>query len=216
MGHLEDIIIRPCLASDVSAAIPLIYSTGPKTFDYIFADSALDQTPDFLSYAFQKGGSELGYQNHLGLFVEGRLVGIAAIWSHAETMVFTFYGAIQIIKHYGLRTGLKIIRRALKMEKVIKPPKKGVAYIGHLAIADQFQGRGLGVRLHQHLEQLPQSIDAGTLALDVSARNPNAQRLYERLGYQVVEVISGDLKTEYGDVIEHRYMEKALGTKRST
>lgn len=71
------------------------------------------------------------------------------------------------------------------MERIVLPPPKRTFYLAHLGVNRASTGQGIGTQLIDYL--LQQGRDAGfsITALDVSAGNPLAQRLYERLGFVV-------------------------------
>ncbi|MGB8855659.1 MAG: ribosomal protein S18-alanine N-acetyltransferase [Burkholderiales bacterium] len=57
------------------------------------------------------------------------------------------------------------------------------AHLLNISIAGEWQGRGLGSQLLRHLMQVARP-DAGIMFLEVRPSNVNAQRLYEREGFQ--------------------------------
>lgn len=199
---------RPCTPADAMLAVPLIISSGPAAFDYIFADSTSQQTAPFVSKAFVQGGMELGYDVHTAMLLDGHLVAVAGFWHHQQVLRFTLAGAWQILRHYGFFAGFRVIFRALRLETVVKPPKKRVAYLGHFGVNPNYQGQRLGTLLIEELIRQARNDGFTTFGLDVSSRNPRAQQLYERLGFVVTKINSADFKTNFGSVVEHRYMEK--------
>ena len=208
--QIKDVEFRPCVPADAAAAVPLIISSGPKVFDFIFAADSQQQTSEFVAAAFIQGRMEMGYKTHTALIYRGALVGVGAIFYKSDMLRFTVSGAKQILSAYGFKAGLKVIARALKVEKIIKPPVKAVGYLGHLGIAEEYRGKGLGAMLVSHLISIGESNGYGKFGLDVSAENANAQRLYERLGFQVAKVNPSDIEREHGALVEHRYMEKSI------
>jgi ribosomal protein S18 acetylase RimI-like enzyme len=94
----------------------------------------------------------------------------------------------------------------LRLEKLIQPPPKKTFYLAHLGVAEGMRGEGIGTRLVEHLLKLGRSAGFRIAALDVSAKNPQAQALYERLGFSVVEE---RLSTLPG-IANHRYMTRPL------
>jgi ribosomal protein S18 acetylase RimI-like enzyme len=210
-GHATPAIaFRPCNADDADAAVPLIISSGPAAFDYIFADRSPEQTPRFVARAFRDDGMELGYSAHTAMLLEGRLAAIAALWHAGNALPFMLAGAQQIYRHYGPLAGTRVVLRGLRMETVVKPPRKGVAYLGHFGVAPELQGQGLGTLLIQHLIEQAKAQGFAVAALDVSSANPRAQKLYEQLGFTVKKTNAADYRRAFGHIVEHRYMEKAI------
>lgn len=201
---------RPCTQADAELAVPLIISSGPSAFDYIFADSSLLQTSPFVSKAFRQGGMELGHAVHTAMLLDGRLVAVGALWHAGQALPFMLAGVHQIYRHYGPLAGTRVVMRGLRMESVVKPPRKRIAYLGHFGVAPERQGQGLGTLLIQHLIDQAKKQGFATVALDVSSGNPRAQKLYEQLGFSVKKINPADYKTEFGAIVEHRYMEKTI------
>lgn len=63
----------------------------------------------------------------------------------------------------------------------------GTYYIDHLAVSPQHQGNALGTALIQMLIQQGKTYGYFEVSLLADIHNPNAQRLYERLGFQLKE-----------------------------
>jgi len=207
---IEDVEFRPCVPSDAAVAVPLIISSGPDVFDFIFAQSSQCQTSEFVEKSFVQGNMEMGYKTHTAVCLNGELVGVGAIFYKSDMLGFTLSGARQILSFYGLRAGLSVIRRALNVEHILKPPAPEVGYIAHLGIADAHRSKGLGAMLVSQLISMGVSKGYRKFGLDVSAQNPNAQRLYQRLGFSVSEVNPANIERQFGALVEHRYMEKLL------
>lgn len=205
-----DIAFRACTPDDAELAVPLIISSGPSAFDYIFADSELEQTPHFVRRAFRDDGMELGHSVHTAMLLDGRLSAVGALWHAGHALPFMTAGVRQIYRHYGPLAGTRVVMRGLRMETVVKPPRKGIAYLGHFGVAPQRQGQGLGSVLIDHLIAQAKACGFGVAALDVSSGNPRAQKLYERLGFSVKKTNPADYRTRFGAIVEHRYMEKPL------
>lgn len=210
MPNNPDIAFRACTPDDAGSAVPLIISSGPSAFNYIFADSGLEQTARFVDRAFRDDGMELGHSVHTAMLLDGRLAAVGALWHAGQALPFMLAGVHQIYRHYGPLAGTRVVVRGLRMETVVKPPRKGIAYLGHFGVAPELQGQGLGTVLIGHLIAHAKAHGFGAAALDVSSGNPRAQKLYEQLGFAVKRTNPAGYRTRFGAVVEHRYMEKAL------
>jgi ribosomal protein S18 acetylase RimI-like enzyme len=210
-GHATPAIaFRPCNADDADAAVPLIISSGPAAFDYIFADRSPEQTSPFVARAFRDDGMELGHSVHTAMLLEGHLAAVGALWHAGNALPFMLAGARQIYRHYGPVAGTRVVLRGLRMETVVKPPRKGVAYLGHFGVAPELRGQGLGTLLIHHLIEQARSQGFTVVALDVSSGNPRAQKLYEQLGFAVKKTNAADYRRAFGHIVDHRYMELAI------
>ncbi|WP_049782652.1 GNAT family N-acetyltransferase [Maribacter sp. HTCC2170] len=208
---MNNIKIRQSIPGDVEQAVPLIYSSGPAAFDYVFKTNEYSAL-DYLKYAFQRPGGEFSFQNHYSVVVDDCVVGAGAIFTGNEMWGFTMSEALNIIKFYRFN-GLRIMPRGLRIESLIKPPRKYEAAIGHLGIHESMRGKGLGTMLINEL-MLSNKIDKQkSFVLDVSIENPQAQRLYEKFGFEVSKKCLSKLKNQFAIVIDHNRMEKEIPTK---
>ncbi len=207
---MSNISFRPCLPSDAIKAAPLIISSGPDAFRYIFAVDSLEDVERFVTYAFKQGEGELGYENHIAVIQNDTLVAVGAIWSSKDMLRFTLQGMRQIIHFYGLWRGVMVIRRALQLESVVQPPKQAIAYLGHFGVEPSARGLGIGTQLIEYLVKEGVGRGFDVFGLDVSAENPRAQQLYERMGFVVRQSNTGGSKNHFGRVHTHYYMEKSV------
>lgn len=203
-----DIAFRPATPEDVEAAVPLIYSSGPAAFDFVFAQDRPNGAQDFLRHAFRQGGGEFGRRNHVAGVAEGRVVAIGAGWDGRQSIAFTLAAARQIFGFFGPIKAWGVIIRGLKVESVIRPAGAGEFYVGHLGVDPAMRSRGLGAKLMTYLLAL--AIACPKAVLDVDAGNPRAQALYERLGFVVTATRVSKLHSRYDRVGDHRRMEKPL------
>ena len=60
------------------------------------------------------------------------------------------------------------------------------AHLLNITVKPESQGRGLGLRLLEHLMRRAMQLDAGVCFLEVRASNQSAYRLYERYGFNEV------------------------------
>lgn len=205
----QEITFRPAKPDDVDVAVPLIYSSGPIAFDYVFASQSKGNGETFLKYAFQDGAGEFGYRNHVVGTRDGEIVCAGAGYTGETGMAFTLAAVRQIWSFYGLN-GIGVIIRGLRIEQVIEPPSKDLYYIAHLGVKPELRGQGIGTQLLNHL--LSQQYTAGikTAALDVAVTNPRAEALYKRMGFTVTETLKSNLSNQWGTVADLRRMEKSL------
>lgn len=200
------LFFRPATADDTALAVPLIHSSGPAAFDYVFAQPGRCSALEFLEAAFVAGDGEFGYRRHWVGELDGRVVAVGTAFTGADNLGNSLSAAKRIVLHYGPLAAAGVIGRGLRIERVIRPPRRDVLYLAHLGVTPLLIGQGIGGQLIAHLLQLAPVLGVRTAALDVSAGNPLAQRLYERLGFTVK--VQRD--SPIGSVAAHRYMELPL------
>ena len=163
------------------------------------------------SEAFLEGGGEFGYKNHVAVVQDGRVIGIGAAYGRDTSLPFMLVAVRQILRFYGVFSGIGVIVRGLRTERIMPPPhKKGMHYIAHLGIASEVRGQGIGSKLIDYLLAEGRKMGLETADLDVSVENPRAQQLYERLEFVVTQERQSRLKNSFGHVANHRRMVRKL------
>lgn len=204
---MAGLTFRPAVAADVDAAVPLIHSSGPAAFEYVFDVPGVGHAQAFLRRAFVDGAGEFGWRSHVVGELDGAVVAAGAIYSGATKWSFTLAAARQILAHYGWRHSAGVIGRGLRVESVIPPPAGNMVYLAHLGVSPELRGNGYGVALVAHLLATRSADAVGPLILDVATSNPDAQRLYQRLGFAVVSERRSRLANAQGVVPNHRRMQ---------
>lgn len=195
---------RPATPEDVHAAVPLIYSSGPAAFNFVFSRKP-GQALEFLSSAFIDGAGEMGYKNHIVVEQDGKVIAVGAAFDGATGFPFFLAAARQIIGFYGTAC-LPAMIRGLQVEQIIEPPKGRLHYIAHLGVDPSMQSKGIGSKLVEHLMEQGRKEGKTQTALDVSVLNPRAQVLYERLGFK----LTGQRESKLPGVPSHNRLERAL------
>ena len=211
MADSPAVQFRVATAQDAGAVVPLIYSSGPAAFDYVFALPGHGDAQSFLHRAFVDGAGEFGWRNHVVGECEGVVVATGAGYGGETPLAFTLAAARQILAHYGLRRAPGVIARGLRVEQVIPPPARGMHYLAHLGVSPALRGQGIGQALIDELVRRGLQQGRRRMVLDVAASNPRAQALYERLGFEVTGERHSALANAQGAVPSHRRMERVLG-----
>jgi len=203
--NFENLELRPSKKEEVDQAVPLIYSSGPPSFEYVFKNDKVN-AQDFLSYAFVRPGGEFSYQNHYSLYWEEEMVGIGSVFDAKMAGGFTVVDALNIFRFYKF-SSLGPVKSGLKVEKLILLPIKKEIALAHLAIVPIMQGKGLGTKLIELLKEKANKAADSIWVLDVSEENPRAKALYDRLGFRVTKKNDSTLKNKYSYVANHYRME---------
>lgn len=205
-----DIQLRPARPDDAEAAVPLIYSSGPAVLDYIFCLHDRRDVFACMRRGFERNAGELGHGIHTVATLNGELVGIGASFAGDTTLGFMIAGARNVFGYYGFANGVGVIRRALQVERIVKPPKKNEHCVAHLGVSPEWRGKGIGEILIRHLLDQGRTFGRAVAVLDVSVKNPRAQVLYERIGFRVTRENESSLRNQHATVPGHRRMELPL------
>jgi len=196
---------RPAEARDAEEAVPLIYSSGPAAFDYVFKRAGLS-AEGFLLSAFVDGAGMFGYPRHWVGELGGNVVAVGTGYSGDVNLRNMLSASRQILMNYGPISALPVMINGLRLEQIIQPPPKQTYYLAHLGVAENMRGQGIGTRLVEHMLKLGRAAGFQQAALDVAASNPLAQALYERLGFSLAQERISSL----AEIANHRYMTKPL------
>ncbi|MDB4655581.1 GNAT family N-acetyltransferase [Flavobacteriales bacterium] len=197
----EEIHFRQCLPEDVEQAIPLIIASGPTSFDYVFTNEKR-KAVDFLKHAFVREGGEFSFDNHHAILVNQNIVGIGAAFSGAKAKTFMVKDFLNILRFYKF-SALPVMIRGLRTEQIIKLPRKNEVCLGHLAVDEKERSKGYGQKIILFLMEKSDKKESDYFVLDVSEENPQAQKLYERIGFKVHKHILSNCKSSYGYVANH-------------
>jgi ribosomal-protein-alanine N-acetyltransferase len=89
-----------------------------------------------------------------------------------------------------------------------------VGYIQTLCVAPQWRGQGIGSQLIAFAEQRIFK-ETPNVFICVSSFNPNARRLYERLGYELVGVLKDYLISDYDEILLRKTIAPLLEFKKN-
>ncbi|BDA79874.1 hypothetical protein LPTSP3_g28040 [Leptospira kobayashii] len=197
----KDFSIRPALPKDVEGAVPLIYSSGPKAWSFVFQEGATSPF-DFLQKSFVERGNTISYSNHFVATQGDSVVGSLIVYKQPVFLLLTVGTAIRILSIYGSKA-LRVITRGLKAEAMIQPPKSDCLYLGHIAVSESERKKGIAKEMMRYaISANPKS---KKISLDVSVENEPAISLYKSLGFQVIA--TRNLPGASGIVPDHHYME---------
>lgn len=197
---MEDCRFRGASPGDADDAVPLIYSSGPEAFDCVFGRGRRRATA-FLHRCFTGGRSLFGYRNHRVAELGGRVVGVGAFYDARDNRRMTPFTVARIVRDYGPACPA-VLLRGLRMERLIRPPERGMLYVGHLGVAPDFRGQGICARMLEREAQRARASGYASMVLDVAVTNPRAERLYERLGFRTV----AERRSPFSGVPDHRRM----------
>lgn len=178
-----EIEIRPAKKDDIGLIKELIYSSGPDIYDYLYGDKARD----FIEFAYLSGEGFAGYKNVTVAIYQGEVVGTGCFYGldvHRSLLL----GTVANIQAFFTADEIEgVMERSKKVGAVVYPPAEGEVYLSNFGVSANIRGKGIGSKIIQWY--LSKAKDQGytIFGLDVSAKNPKAKALYERLGLTVIE-----------------------------
>lgn len=210
-GSSAAVTFRAAAAADVDDAVPLIYSSGPSAFDYVFDSGGPRNAQAFLRFAYLQGGGEFGWRNHRVAEIGGRVAAAGAAFDGRVVLRFTLESALQILRFYGPIYAGGVMIRGLRTESVIRPPRAEEYYLGHIGVRQELRGQGVGASFVRYLLLGQDASRHRCAALDVAVTNPRARLLYERLGFVVEALRASRLHNGRSRVPDHQRMSRPVG-----
>jgi len=139
---------------------------------------------EIVATAFRHPNHDLSYEYALFAELDGAVVGMASAYSAEQYAHFRE----DILRESAGGSAVRIaciLALIAPMWRFLHSYEDGDFYLQFLAVEQAHRGRGIGHALIQATEARGRECGATRFALDVSGRNPDARRLYERHGLQV-------------------------------
>lgn len=154
--------------------LPFVTEYGEETALNILAEAVA--LPDY-RYSYQRG---------LVMEIDGKVAGGAFGYPATEEEGID-EPLIPLLKKYGIPEDTRLF---VDMEAF-----PGEWYLDSICVSEEFRGQGIGSQLLDALPKLVLRDQETVIGLSVDKANPDAKRLYERKGFQVVgqRTISGHL-----------------------
>ncbi|MEM8594053.1 MAG: N-acetyltransferase [Pseudomonadota bacterium] len=206
-----DCFIRNARPSDAIAVAELMYSSGPELYDYLYQIGNTSAV-DFINYQFPRDANFSSHQWHYVAEVNGIVAGVVECYDADQYKKMLWPQLKDILTFYPFLSWARLGRRLTHVGSVLSVPKASQTYIANLGIHPDYQGQGIGTQLIQYLEHQSEQLGYRSITLDVALNNPNAQRLYERLGFEVIK--EGRFKGDAShNVPDARLMVKQIGNE---
>jgi len=199
--------IRIAKIDDSTSIFEMIYSSGPDLYDFLYLSSN-KSAKEYIAFEFKSGRGFGGYQNVTVITDGNEILGTGCFYS-GKAVKDLISGTIKnIFKFYGVFAGFKIIFRMRHIKLIIKEPLDDELYLSNFGVDKNMRGTGIG--RYFLMEKIAEARDQGyrIISLDVSDQNPRAEKLYESLGFELIEIKYFSKK--YPDVGNAKKMELRL------
>ncbi len=180
---------RPAQPSDAAIAARLIYDAAPEQYDFFF-DIDRPTILDFLGKVFRKRSGVFGYQRYTVATLDEKVVAIGAFYDSAHRPKADLKTLWTLITCFDPVRLVGILGRISKLSELLTHNEEKTEHIANFAVIESLRGQGIGNAFLQRQIQLARKKKKKQCSLYVASSNPNAQRLYERLGFRVVNEVS--------------------------
>ena len=161
-------MIRPATPTDAVAVAPLMFQAMEEIVYKMIGKPHKEEAITLLKNLFEQEGNQYSYKN-AWVYEENNTV-IGSVIAYDGALLHTLRAPVlkQIQEHYGIEIVLE------------DETTDGELYIDTLSVLPTAQGRGIGSQLVRHLCE----VSSQPLGLLVDVNNPEAERLYSRLGFE--------------------------------
>jgi len=166
---------RPARPDDADQVVPLIHDSSRALIDATFGVGLVRR--DFL-----RGRGLFGYRQQLVGLVGDEIAVTITAYAGRRCRQLSLHTLGSAAVHFGPRDLARALRRSAPVARLFAPPSPDGVFLANLCVAPGHRGRGYGTRAIEHAVA---ASGARLAELDVSASNPDAERLYARLGFAV-------------------------------
>jgi ribosomal protein S18 acetylase RimI-like enzyme len=207
---MTEIQVRSAIADDAEASTQLIYMTMGSMADYLLGGDDDVAAKSIISRLFRRDKNRYSYQyTHLAT-IFGEVAGLLISYSGPVLKSLNFPMVESMFAVNELPETMRFFYRSLPL-MCIKEVAADEYFINNVAVFPKFQGRGVGEFLMSLAKKRAKESGLNKCALTVEIKNSRAVRLYQRLGFQIVDTIKVErLKRRIGFTGLHR-MVKILG-----
>lgn len=183
----------------------LIYESAPELFTLMFGSYAIACLNDLI----RRSHNRFSHRYIRVAEIDGRAVGMVTFVPAADVNASADYGEIL---NFGQKLWLKLVQHLLLRHVLQHNYPVGSFYIGNLAVNAKYQNQGIGRQLLLQCIAEAKSITeaetaSSTIFISVDVSNVRAQKLYESLGFQVVEMKAIRL---FGNLIGSRILSLSI------
>ena len=189
----DDFKIRAAGPADASFAAPLICLSLHELADHLFQQKK-EVIEALTAKLFVRDAGRFGYKHAFVAECDDEPVGLLIACRGDEVNRLNLETVPHLLAVLGFAKGIGFVYRAVRL------PGGREAYddeffISNLGILPSMQGRSFGSRMLAYAEGLACENGLKKCSLIVNWHNTDAKRLYERIGYQVVETVPDENET---------------------
>jgi ribosomal protein S18 acetylase RimI-like enzyme len=190
-------IIRKAKIEDSDAIATYILLAMEEIVYKFIGEKSLEKAKQFLENLINKKANQYSYENCWVIEIENEVVAVAIVYDGAK---------LQELREPVVNEIKSMFNRDFNPEN---ETEAGEYYIDSIGVSPQQQGKGLGSKLFQFLIDEYVYKRNETLGLLVDKDNPNAKKLYLKLGFEIV----GE-KTLAGKNMEHLQLGRGKGQRQ--
>ncbi|WP_395338734.1 GNAT family N-acetyltransferase [Ningiella sp. W23] len=182
--------IRKGQASDSKVLASLILSSAEPLLPYIFGSR--QAAYEYLCLAGKEVDGQYSSARHYvaetrTLPSNQEVKGCMSLWHHEMPSSFHQATVTSLSNHLCAQQLKHIISINDALARLFLPPSDTQLCIGHLAVANECQGEGIGGQLIAHAVECAKNMSKSVLVLDVDVQNHQAVGFYEKHGFSALD-----------------------------
>lgn len=185
---MTEIQLRSATTNDAQTAAQLIYMTMGTMADYLMGHDTAEEATQFISRLFQKRKNRHSHQYAELAIIDGKIAGLLLTYSGKTMKSLQLPMVTTIFDAHKFPDAMRFFYRSIPLMN-IKEAEKDEQFINNVAVFSSFQGHGVGKFLMGLAEQRAKEAGLNKCALTVEVKNGRAVRLYEHLGYQIMDTV---------------------------
>jgi len=172
-GMTNDATIRDASMQDAAVVAPLIVQAMGSLVERFLGSNGANQAVNVFQHFFVQTGNQYSYQNALVYEENGVVLGSLVAYDGAKLWEYREPFFAYLREHFGFdEAGLG------------DETQSGEFYLDTISVAPEAQGKGIGKALLAAGIERGRSLGFRRIGLLVDTANPDARRLYERLGFR--------------------------------
>lgn len=188
---MENILIRKAKKEDSTQIAHLLMHAMEDIAYYYVGDNSKEKATNFLSELIQEENNQYSYKYSWVVEENKNTIGVAIVYNGAKLLSLR-EPVLQKIK--------KQFDRNIQLEE---ETQAGEYYIDCIAVSKKSRGKGIGTRILQFILEEYAHNQGETLGLLVYKDNPEAKKLYKKIGFKSVGT-----KLLLGKELEHMQYRK--------
>lgn len=177
--------IRAATPADVNSIAELIYSAGPKHYDYMHA-TARSNALDYIRHEFASGRGFVGHRNVTVAEKDGQVIATGCFYNGRVFYRLMLGTVLNMFSYYGLLRVWLVLLRGHEVDRVMSQPGRREMYLSSFGVSPAQRSTGVGSSMIRLKVAQARASGHEVFSLDVADDNPRAEALYLRLGLKII------------------------------
>jgi ribosomal protein S18 acetylase RimI-like enzyme len=175
------LVLRKGASTDASSLSSLIFSSAPILLPYLYGDKS--KAISYITKAAQVEDGQYSARRHTVACKDNKVIACITLWDNNLPMSFHSHTVKSVKEFLSPEALLHLVRANIQIGEVFAGPKAHELCVGHLAVAENSRGQGVGLMLVNYAIEQAKLLNKTHLVLDVDSDNEIALNFYLGLGF---------------------------------